>query len=154
MSETLSNLGTQKIEATQRQNAQGQLTSILDLSPVDGIVLQLETMFPLAMKLRDAQDEQLPQDTTVAVRYDAPSLDQPKVVSFLLEHIQVYRTLSIKEQQEADYRDRTRVELKGESLTVRDIDTMEIAIESDAQIDWTNSRLYIDKDAVTVGSEE
>jgi hypothetical protein len=154
MSETLSNLGTKKVEATERQNAPGQLTSILDFSPTDGMVFELETLFALALKLRDSNDNQLPQDTTVTVRYDAPHYDQPKIVSFPLENIQVFRTLSIKEQQEEDYRDRTRIELKGQSLTVRDVDTMEIAIESDTKVDWSNSRLYIDKDAVSVHSEE
>lgn len=154
MSETLSNLGTAKVEATERQNAPGQLTSILDFSPVDGMVLEVRTLFALAMKLRDSNGDQLPQDTKVVIRYDAPKFDQPQVVSFPLEHIQIYRTLSIKEQQEEDYRDRTLVELKGESLTTRDIDTMEIAIDCDTQIDWSNSRLYIDKNSVSVYSEE
>lgn len=155
---TLSNQGADKVDATERTNAVDQLTSILDFSPIDGMVLEISNLggagFPLALDLEDSNGDDLPQDTKVVIRYDAPHLDQPRVVSETLSNIQTYRTLSIKEQQNEEYIDQTRISLKGRALRVRDIDDVQIAIESDTQIDWANSRAYIDKRAVTVRSEE
>ncbi|WP_435062395.1 hypothetical protein [Halobaculum sp. EA56] len=158
MSETLSNLGTRQVEATEQQNVAGQTTPILSFSPIDGMELEISNMggagFPVQFKLYDSNGDQLPLDTEVYVRWDAPHLDQPQVVSYKLSNIGTFRRLSIKEQQNEEYRDRTRIELKGTSLVVEDIEDVEIAINSSAVVDWSQgSEFYFDDKAVTVRSE-
>jgi len=156
MSETLSNLGTRQVESEEQTNVTGQTTPILGFSPIDGMVLAISNMggagFPVQMKLRDSNGDPLPLDTEVYVRWDAPHLDQPQVVSYKLSNIGTFRRLSIKEQQNEEYRDRTRVELKGRRLVVEDIETAEIAINSSEQVDWANSEFYFDDKAVNVTS--
>ncbi|MFC7069493.1 hypothetical protein [Halobaculum lipolyticum] len=159
MSETLSNLGTRQVEATEETNDAGQISSILTLSPIDGMELEVSNMggagFPVQFKLFDSNGDPLPLDTEVYVRWDAPHLDQPEVVSFKLSNIGTFNRLSIKEQQNTEYRDRTRIELKGRSLVVEDIEEMEIAINSSAVVDWSQgTEFYFDDKAVTVRSEE
>jgi hypothetical protein len=159
MSQTLSNLGTDKVEAIEQTNVTGQRTPILSFTPIDGMMLALRGSssggvgIPIYAKLMDSNGDDLPLDTELVLRYDAPHLDQPKVVSHKLSNLRVYRGLSIKEQQNADYRDRTRIELKGSMLEVRDIDEVQIAINSSKEIDWSKSRVYIDEQAAVVYSE-
>jgi len=156
MTETLSNLGTRQVEATEKTNVVDQPTSILAFSPIDGMELEISNMggagFPIQMKLRDANDDPLPLDTVVTFRWDAPHLDQPQVVSYKLSNIGTFRRLSIKEQQNNEYSDQTRIELKGSSLTVEHIESVEVFIESSEQIDWTYSEFYFHDKAVTVRS--
>jgi len=156
MTETLSNLGTRQVEATEKTNVVDQPTSVLGFSPIDGMVLDISNMggagFPIQTKLRDANGDPLPLDTEVTFRWDAPHLDQPQVVSYKLSNIGTFRRLSIKEQQNEEYRDRTRVELKGSSLVIEDIESLEVFLESSEQIDWGNSEFYFDDKAVTVRS--
>jgi len=156
MSETLSNIGTRQIEATEKENVADQPTSVLSFSPIDGMVLRISNMggrgFPIQMKLRDLNNDPLPLDTVVTFRWDAPHLDQPQVVSYKLSNIGTFRRLSIKEQQNEEYRDRTRVELKGTALTVEDIESVEVFIDSSEVVDWTYSEFYFDDKAVTVTS--
>jgi len=158
MSETLSNLGTRQVEATEQQNVANQATPILSFSPIDGMAIKISNMggrgFPIQMKLRDANGDPLPLDTIVTFRWDAPHLDQPQVVSYKLSNIGTFRRLSIKEQQNEEYRDRTRIELKRLSLTVEHIESVEVVIDSSAVIDWTNSEFYLDENAVDVYSGE
>lgn len=158
MPETLSNLGTKKVDATQENNVTGQMTSILAFSPNDGLEMEVDAIvggqsgIPIYAQLQNTAGDDLPLDTELTIRFDAPILDQPQVVAFTLGNIRQYRNLSIKEQQNEDYRDRTRIELKGSSLVVEDNEEMQIAVESSEQIDWANSQVYIDEKAVTVRS--
>lgn len=158
MAETLSNLGTSKVDAEEQTNVTGQMTAILAFSPIDGMKMDVsnivdgQTGVPVYLNLKDSAGNDLPMDTELTVRWDAPHLDQPQVVAFTLSNIRQYRTLSIKDQQNEDYRDRTRVELKGAELTVEDTEEMQIAIECSDQIDWANSEAYVDENAVSVHS--
>jgi hypothetical protein len=161
MSETLTNMGTEKVDANEETNVTGQMTPILEFSPNDSLVLRLSNMggqgIPIFAELRDSNGDLLPLDTNFTLRGDSPIFDQPKVVAHTKSNIQVYRTLDIKEQQNTEYKDRTRLELKGrharEGLRIEDVDTLEVAIESSAQIDWDESRVFIDEKAVTVETE-
>ncbi len=159
MSEDLSNLGTDQVEATERTNVTGQMTPILEFSPIDGMEMDIENYssggegVPIIAELRDSNGDLLPLDTQLTIEYDAPHLDKPDVVAHTRSNILVYRENTVKEQQSEDYRERTRLNLKGRELVVRDIDSALISIESSEQIDWSNSRVYIDGDAVTVHSE-
>lgn len=156
--ETLSNLGTPKVDAEQKTNVTGQMTDVLTFSPIDGLRLTLdnivngETGIPIYLDLKDGNGDDLPLDTTLTLRFDAPHLDQTQVVAYSLSNIRQYVNLSIKDQQNADYRDRTRISLKGRSLIVEDTESVSISIKSDTQIDWSQSQAYIDTDAATVDS--
>ncbi|WP_435119096.1 hypothetical protein [Halolamina sp. C58] len=158
MPETLSNLGTSKVDAEERENVTGQMTEILALSPNDGLRLILSNIvdgmegIPIYANLVGQDGDPLPLDTKLVLRWDAPHLDQPQVVSFALDNIRQYRTLSIKEQQNEDFRDRTRNELKGRTLTVEDNEEVQVAVLSSEVIDWAASEVYIDENAVTVRS--
>lgn len=156
MPETLSNLGTSKVSATEETNVTGQMTPILTLSPDDGLQMIIDNQggrgVPVYASLQDSGGNDLPLDTNLTLRWNANHLDQAQVVAFTLDNIRQYRTLSIKDQQNEEYRERTRIRLKGPELVVEDIEELEVAVESSAQIDWSNSQLYIDENAVTVQS--
>lgn len=158
MPETLSNLGTSKVDAEERENVTGQMTEVLALSPKDGLVFELSNIvdgkegIPIYASLVGQDGDDLPLDTELVLRWDAPHLDQPQVVSFKLDNIRQYRSLSIKEQQNEDFRDRTRNELQGQKLVVEDNEEAQVAIRSSEVIDWAASEVYIDENAVNVRS--
>ncbi len=158
MSETLSNLGTAKVDAEETTNRTDIMSEILAFSPHDGLRMVVENFvdgkagIPIYLSLQDTDGNDLPLDTEVTVRFDAPHLDSPQVVAYTLSNIRQYRSLDIKEQQSEDYRDRTRVELKGSRLVVEDTEEMQIAIDSSEEIDWDNSEAYVDESAVSVNS--
>jgi len=156
MSETLSNLGTEKVEAAEETNVPGQMTDILAFSPIDGIHLTLHNRgggIPFQLDLRDANDDPLPLDTKLEIVYDAPHLQRPQTVSETLGNIGTYNRLSIKEQQNEDYIEQTRIALNGGKLEIRSIDEMSIAVLSSEQIDWSNSRAYVAKENVSTRQE-
>lgn len=133
MSETLSNLGTPKVDATEKTNVPGQMTDILAFQPIDGMPLTLSNRgdgIPFQMDLRDANDDPLPLDTKLEIVYDAPHFQRPQTVSETLTNIGTYNRLSIAEQQNGDYVEQTRISLNGSGLEIRDIDTVSVAIES------------------------
>jgi len=156
MSETLSNLGTEKVEAAEETNVPGQMTDILAFSPIDGIHLTLHNRgggIPIQLDLRDANDDPLPLDTKLEIVYDAPHLQRPQTVSETLGNIGTYNRLSIKEQQNEDYIEQTRIALNGGKLEIRSIDEVSIAVLSSEQIDWSNSRAYVAKENVSTRQE-
>lgn len=155
MSETLSNLGTDKVTAEELVNVIGQMSPILSFSPKDGLMLTINNAgggVSVALELRDSNGDYLPLDTELTMEYDAPRLDKSQVVAHTLSNIQQFRTLSVKEQQNEEYRGRCLIPLKGSAVDVRDIDTFSLSVESSAEIDWANSRVFIDQQNVRVGS--
>jgi hypothetical protein len=156
MSETLSNLGTPKVDATEKPNVPGQMTDIRAFQPIDGMLLTLSNRgggIPFQMDLQDANGDPLPLATELEIVYDAPHLQRPQTVSETLANIGTYNRLTIAEQQNEDYVEQTRISLNGSGLEIRDIDTVSVAIESSEQIDWSNSRIYVDKDNVNTRQE-
>jgi hypothetical protein len=156
MSETLSNLGTPKVDATEKPNVPGQMTDIRAFQPIDGMLLTLSNRgggIPFQMDLQDANGDPLPLATELEIVYDAPHLQRPQTVSETLANIGTYNRLTIAEQQNEDYVEQTRISLNGSGLEIRDIDTVSVAIESSEQIDWSNSRIYVDKDNVSTRQE-
>lgn len=153
MSKTLSNIST---IATEETNTTGELTSILTVTPDDGTNLVLrgavprgdQVGIPIFAKLKDSAGDDLPQDTTIALRYEDPLMDSPQVVSFPQDHIRPYNSLSIQDQQNEEFIDSVKHELKGQALVVDDVDVLEVAIESSEQIDWANSQLTFADNAV------
>lgn len=160
MADSLSNLGSQKVNATEETNTTGTLSSILDLSPIDGLAIVLANQaaakmgIPIYAELQDTNGDDLPLDTDLALRYESPQMDQPMVVSEVRRNIRPYRTLTLTEQQNEEYRDRVRQGLNGRGLVVRDIDSLEVAVESSVQIDWSNSRLSFGRQHVDIRSGE
>ncbi len=156
MAETLSNLGTEKVDAVEKTNVPGQMTDILAFQPIDGIHLTLHNRgggIPFQMDLRDANDDPLPLDTKLEIVYDAPHLKRPQTVSETLANIGTYNRLSIKEQQNEDYIEQTRIGLSGAKLEIRSIDWVSIAVNTSTEIDWSNSRVYLAKENVSTRQE-
>lgn len=156
MTKSLSNTSS---EAAEQTNTTGTLSSILDITPRDGMAIALlnhvatgdAVGIPIYADLQNSSGDDLPLDTTIALRYESPSMDSPDVVSFKFDNIQPYRAHPITDQQSEEYIDAVKHKLKGNadtSLVVRDIDALDVAIRSTEQIDWTNSELYFDPNAV------
>lgn len=142
---------------TTQQNTTGQFDPVATIQPDDGVGLVIHNSvdvgqkrqgFPIYADLRDGNDNQLPLDSRVAIGYEAPTDDSYRVVSIPLSNISTYRKKTIQEQQNRDNVDSVKHELKSSRLEVRDIDKAYILVESSAQIDHSNSELYVDADAV------
>lgn len=152
----LSNIST---EATEVVNTTGVRTSILDVTPEDGTALILYNMaegaagIPLYMDLQDSNGDDLPTGTEFALEFKSNIDDQFSAVSHVLDNIQPWNARGIAEQQNEEYVDSVRVPLKGPRLNVREVDTLRVAIQSSAQIDWSNSALYFDKRHVVETSD-
>lgn len=145
-------------ESTQQNNTTGQLTSVLDHDPEEGTALQIknrvakgsEAGVPVFMDLRDSNDNALPNDTEVILRVDVPSKEQPVVVSEKIRNIAAWNSLSMTQQRNEENIDAVKIELQGEVVTVRHFDTLSVDVESSAQVDWSNSELYVDGKATRV----
>jgi len=141
---------------TTQTNVAGQLTSVLEISPDDGVGLVVHNSvdvgdregFPIYIDPRDGANNQLPLDTELAIGYEAPTDDSFRVVSIPLSNISTYRTKTIQQQQNRDNVDAVKFELKDSRLEIRDIDTAYLLMNSSTQIDHSNSEFYIDSDAV------
>jgi len=154
MTKSLSNIST---IATEETNITGTLDSILEIEPEQGTSIILQNGvdrgdqivgIPIFAELQDSNGNDLPQDTRIALEYEAPTDDNPSTVSEPKENIRVYRSLSVKEQQNEEYIDRTKHVLKDKMLVVRDVDSLYVSVESSAQIDWSNSQVTFDENAI------
>lgn len=152
--------------ATEETNVTDVLSPILRFQPTDGLMLIIRGMvsagseqgFPIYFDLRDSNGDPLPEDTMLAFRYKAPKMDDPRTITHPLDHIRVWNDLSLNQQQDDEYIDRVKTILKntdaalaeGEipQVNVRDIDELRVSIKSSAQVDWSQSRFYIDRNAV------
>lgn len=163
MTKQLSNISD---EATERTNVVDVMSPILEFQPDDGLGLVIlgmvaqgdENGFPVYLDLRDANDDPLPVDTSVSFQYKAPSADDRTTVTDVHDHIRSYNSLTIDEQQNVENIDQVKHVLKGTeellekgetpTVQIRDIDRFFLSINASTQIDWTNSRAYIDRNAV------
>ncbi|GAA0648742.1 hypothetical protein [Salarchaeum japonicum] len=152
--------------ATEKQNVPGQMTPVLEISPDDGLGLIIRGMvaqgseagIPIYADLRDSDGDPLPTDTAIALEYEAPSMDKADTVSFIQDNIRAYNSLAIDEQQNVENIDAVKHVLKGTqeaqaegkvpTVQVRDIDSLYVSLKGDTQIDWAQSALYVDKNAV------
>lgn len=142
-------------EATQKTNATGQDTLILEYTPEDGTMLQVRNRVakgsamgvPIYMKLRDGSNNPLPNDTIVILRVDVPSKKDPIVISEEIENISSWNSLTLSEQRNEENVDAVKVLLEDKVANVRYIDTLGVYVEASAQVDWSNSELYVDKNA-------
>lgn len=159
-------LSNQTSYATEKTNVTGVLSPILTFAPGDGLTLIIRGMvsagsergFPIYADLNQADGSDMPEDTELVVQYKAPGMDDPRTVTHPLDHIRPFNALTLNEQQDEEYIDRVKLLLKntdqaladGEipELAVRDIDELRVSVRSSTQIDWSQSRFYIDRNAV------
>jgi len=155
MTEQLSNISS---EATELTNVTDQLTPILEWVPDNGLAWVIENAvergdqtlgIPIFAELRSGANTDLPQDTTIALGFEGPNDDQPRVVSQKKTNIRPYNSLAIKDQQNEEYIDRVKHVLKGNALVVEDVDSFYVLVDASAQISWSDSRLTIDENAVS-----
>lgn len=154
--QAITNLGTDDVEATQRTNDTGRMTEILELSPIDGLVLQILNQagdVDFFANLRDSNGDELPNDTELVFRFDGPAQEQPMHVSEKLSNIGVYNRLTLAQQQDDEYSSRIGIEFKGRGVSATQIETVELAIKSSEQIDWSNSQVEIDRDSARTVSK-
>ena len=143
-------------EATQETNKTGVTTPILTATPDQGTLLRLLAAvsvgkaagLPIYMDLRDSNDDPLPVDTSFVLRALRPTNDEPVTVSVKEDNIASWNNLSVAEQRNEDNVDAVKIELKGDHVNVRDKDFLRFEVESSAQIDWSNSELYVEREGV------
>jgi len=146
--------------ATELTNDTGDTDPILEISPDSGLFLTIVNMvvrgsgegIPVYADLRDSNDDQLPIGTSIRFQYEAPGDSDRTTVSDVRDNIQPWNNLSISQQQDEEFVDSVKIPLEGgpgQQINVRDIDSFYVTIESSAQIDWSNSQLYIEGNAVT-----
>lgn len=155
MSKPLSNISD---EATQQQNTAGVMSPILELQPEDGLAWVIndrvnrgsEVGIPIIGGFYDSNGDPLPQDTNVALQFEAPNDDDAVTVTEPYKHIRDYLTLDIKDQQNEEYIDSIKHVLKGSQLVVEDVDRLYLSINSSEVIDWSQSgsRVTISENAV------
>ena len=155
-SKSLSNISA---EATEQTNTANELTPILEIQPTSGTRLILlngvergqQVMgLPIFFDPKDGNGTDLPADTRMVLEHERPTDDSPNVVSEPKENIRAYRSLSLTDQQNEEYVDRTKHVLKGnaQQLVVGDDDKLYVSIESSDTIDWTYASLTFDENAV------
>lgn len=142
--------------ATETTNTTGSTSPILEITPDNGLFLQIMNAaargsvpgVPVYADLQDSNGNNLPLGTSLRFEYEAPGDDERSKVSEVRDNIQPYNNLTITEQQDEEYIDAVKIPLLGSALRVRDIDTFYVSVNSSAQIDWSNSQLYIEGSAV------
>lgn len=148
-------------EATELTNTTGQPDPILEISPQDGLIFEVLAAVargrapgvPVYMDLRDSNNDPLPVGTSVRLEFEAPGDKERSRVSKVRDNIQPWNNLTISDQQDEEYVDRVKIELLGERIIVRDIDSLYVTIESSTQIDWSNSAVYVEGNAVNEYAE-
>ncbi len=163
MGRTLSNASD---IATELTNIPGELDSVLSFSPEAGRVLQLinnverteEVGIPVFMKLKDADGNDLPVDTEVALEFMSPDRERPLVASQVRRNIEDYRILSLTEQRKEEYIAGTLIKLRDHAETdetrtlgAGHLDEIRVSIRSPTEIDWSNSQISIYEAAVREG---
>lgn len=142
--------------ATQKQNTAGVLTPILEVKPDNGTLLKFLNRvstgdapgLPIIAKLKDSNGNDLPADTELILRVVRPTDDSPVAVSVAEDNIAPWNGMSTSEQRNSENIDAVKIDLKGQSVNVRDKDVLRVEVDSSAQIDWANSELYVVREGV------
>lgn len=155
--------------ATEHENVAGRESEILTIQPDEGTGLVVDGMvakgsekgLPIFGKFYAQDGSEMPLDTTLAWQFEAPGDDDPTTVTFPFSNIRPYRTMSIKEQQNAENIDAVKHVLKGTDralandempqVAVGHLDELRLVAESSKVIDWSHpdTRVYLYKNAVT-----
>jgi len=142
--------------ATEETNSTGELTPILTVDPTSGTRLALSNSvstgsaagLPIFAAFKDSNDNDLPTDTTLILRVVRPTDDSPVAVATAEDNIGAFNALSIAEQRNEENIDSVKLELKGQTVNIRDKDILRVELESSTQIDWSNSELYFAREGV------
>lgn len=144
-------------------------TPIAKVSPSRGLFLRFmnrvskgdESGLPLFMDLRDANGDPLPNNTVIVLQATVAGSDDRFIISEKLGNISFYNSNDITTQQDTDNIDGSKIELQAPDAArqsgsvpyhdIRDIDALYVSAISAAEIDWSNSRLFFDSDAVEQG---
>lgn len=163
MTRQLSNVSD---EANEVQNTTGQFDPILEIQPDRGLALVIlgmvnsgdEVGIPIYADLRDSNDDPLPVDSGLRLEFEAKSDDSRTVISHGFENILNYINRGIAEQQNEEYVDSVKHKLKNSDaalannripqVEITHTDTLYVTVKSDTEVDWTNSRIYFDRNAV------
>ena len=161
--------GATSDEVTTYQNAPAspEPTPIFEVEAEQGTFLRFvnqvakgaEKGIPIYADLRDENDDPLPVNTTLYLAVKPAGHNGKLIVSETLRSIEQYQTLTLTEQRNVDNIDAVKVILQApesaknggnpvQKIDVRDIDAMFIMADSDAAIDWSNSSLFIESNAV------
>jgi len=161
--------GNSSEEVTTHQNATAspEATPILEIEADQGQFLRFlnqvakgdEVGLPVYGDFRDANGDPLPINTTLYWAVKPAGHTNKLSVSEVLRSIDQYHTLTITEQRNTDNIDAVKHTLQAPESTpnggqpiphvdVRDIDSLYLMADSPAQIDWAQSKLYVDSNAV------
>ena len=160
--------GTSTDEVTTAQNATGAsvATPIFEVDPDRGTFLRFLNRvavgdsigLPVYMDLRDSNDNPLPVNSALYWAVQPAGHDEDVKVSKKIESIDFWVNNSISEQRDRDKVDNakmvlTHAETAAQSgprshLDVRDVDTLRLKADSSAQIDHSNSSIFVDASAV------
>jgi hypothetical protein len=148
------------------QNNPGVMDPILKVNPDRGTFLRFlnhvskgtASGLPLYFKLRDSNGDLLPQNTDIQLKAQVAGMNGWMNVSELVQSINYWNTNDLTTQRDKDNVDNVKVNLTHpeasgkagarESVDVRDIDTLAVAIDSAAQVDWSQSEYYFESNAV------
>jgi hypothetical protein len=149
--------GDSSDQITTETNTTGQWDPILVIEPTDGTGLIFRNNppvegkkpgIPIYMDLRDADGNQLPIGTQVALAYKSSTMDSWEIVSVPLKQIASYNKNTISDQQDAEKIDAVKHELKAKQLQIRDVDKAYLLVNSSAAVDHANTEIYPEPAAV------
>lgn len=165
MSEIFIDNGNTSDVVEQQTNTTGEMTAIAAISPSRGTWIRLlnevakgdETGVPIYMDLRDSAGNPLPSNTSIEFQLAVAGANQALAVSQRKGNISTWNSLGLNAQRNTDNVDSVKIDLQepeiqgGEmvdKIDWRDIDDVYFAIDSAAQIDWSQSAFYVDSNAV------
>ncbi|GGL57923.1 hypothetical protein [Halocalculus aciditolerans] len=148
------------------QNAAGIKTPILTVSPDRSLWLRFlnhvakgsTVGLPCYFKLRDSNGDPLPPNTKVAFYVKLAGHSDAYKVSEKIKNISFWNQNDITTQQDVDNIDGSKIKLQhpemaeatgnADHVDIRDVDDFLVEIESDAVIDWSQSRFEFDSNGV------
>jgi len=144
-------------------------TPILKVSPSRGLFLRFlnrvnkgdNAGLPIYADLRDSNGDPLPTNANMVIQATVAGSDDRFIISEEKGNISFYNSNDITTQQDVDNVDGAKIPLKPPDASaregrvdyhdIRDIDALYLAVKSAAEIDWSNSRLFFDSEAVKQG---
>lgn len=115
---------------------------------------------PVYLKLRDSNGDHIPANSSAYLSLKLSGMESAVRISEKKGNLSHYLSNDITTQRDVDNVDAACFELQQpeteggdpvRSITVRDIDEAFINVDSSEVIDWTQSEVYIDTDAVKEG---
>ena len=142
-------------EAREEQNATGLMTPILAISPEDGTKLQFSNVsiggsrgLPLYTDLNVADGSDIANTTELLIATKEPTEEAYTVESEKEDSIHIRNNLSITQQQSEEFNHNITHKLDARSLTIYQDEELWIMVKSPDQVDWSQSRLKIGREAV------